>query len=273
MSYTPDLPFGIKIIDDSTSVRPHIKRGEAGFVERDYDMVPFGSLASPLSGDDHIPREEWYDRAVEMQENKTSLIHTAKKMGWKIKNQRSIPYCWVFGVTSAAEIAGIMQGHEYVKLSPSSVGAKVKNFRLRGGWGDQAASYAAKHGWVPQDLWPETAVKRQYDTPENWTAAKRYVLRDWNELRPRNLDDLYSCILRGIPVPVGYNWWGHLVCGLDMVPFKKPRGLSDRDIINSFGLGIANSWGEGWSAGGYGILRGSKQIPDGQVAIRSMTLL
>jgi hypothetical protein len=273
MSYTPELPSGIKIIDDSSRIVPRRERGELGFVNRDYYSQPFGSVAKPLSGDDLIPREEWYDRAVDLQENKTSLIYTAKKLGWEIKNQRSIPYCWVFGVTSAAEICGMMQGHEYVKLSPSSVGAKVKNFRLKGGWGDQAAEYAAVHGWVPQDLWPETAVKRQYDTQENWTAAKRYVLSDWNELRPRSLDDLYSCILRGIPVPVGFNWWGHLVCGLDMVPFKKPKGLSDRDIINSFGLGIANSWGEGWSAGGYGVLRGSKQIPDGQVAIRSMTLL
>ena len=270
MSY--EVPSKMIVMGDDKRTPPFLRRRELGFIERDYSAQPFGSIAEPLGSDQLIPRHEWYDRAVELQKNKTSLMHVAKKTGWEIKNQRSIPYCWVYGVAAAAELSVIMQGQEYEKLSACSVGAKVKNFRLKGGWGDQAAEYAAKYGFVPQSLWPEAQVKRVYDTSENWIAAKAYKITEWNELRRRNLDDLYSCILRGIPVPVGFNWWGHLVCGLDLIPFSKPRGTSDRDITKSFGLGIANSWGKNWSSDGYGILRGSKQIPDGAVAIRSVTL-
>lgn len=270
MSY--ELPSRMIVIGDSKKKLTFLRRGQLGFIERDYSKQPFGSLAKPLASEDLIPREEWYERAVELQAKKTSIMHVAKKTGWQVKNQRSIPYCWSYGVATAAELTTIMQGQEYTKLAACSVAAKVKNFRLQGGWGDQAAEYAEKHGFVPQDLWPEAVVKRSYDTSENWIAAKAHKVEEWNELRRRNLDDLYSCILRGIPVAVGFNWWGHLVCGLDMIPFKKPGGTSDRDIINSFGLGIANSWGKNWSSGGYGILKGSKQIPDGACAIRSMTL-
>ena len=283
MSYQSYISSNCIVVDDRDTPPPIPRalrrRGMGtGYQQRNYQKHPFGSLAEPLGDGFTFPREELYDRIREREALKITNKEVALRKGWEIKNQRSIPYCWVFGVTGAAEVVGIMEGHEYVKLSPSSVGSKVTNFRSVGGWGDNAARYAAKYGWVPQDLWPEVAIDRRYDKPENWEAAKRYVIKDWNELRPRSLDEMFACLLRGLPVPVGFNWWRHLVFAMDPKIFDKPRassegGISDRELLRCFGTEIANSWGPNWSANGFGILKGSKQLADGQVCVRSMTPL
>jgi len=40
----------------------------------------------------------------------------------------------------------------------------------------------------------------------------------------------------------------------------------------SFGVRLPNSWGPNWSDNGYGVLRGSKAIPDAAVGIVSSVL-
>mgnify|MGYP003305974115 CR=1 FL=1 len=81
-----------------------------------------------------------------------------------------------------------------------------------------------------------------------------------------------TCLLQGLPVPVGFIWWRHLVCAMDVVVFHEPRNSTDREMLRCFGIRIANSWGTGWGDRGYGILKGKRQLADGQLVIRSMRL-
>lgn len=266
------IPDGTPIIDDSTPV-PSVPRGMSkGYEQRDYELHPFESYASGLGDDWLIPREDWYDIAMGLEADKARISDVVKDAGWKVLDQNGTNYCWINGVVAACEMMRIMQGQNYVKLSPASGGSLIKAFRNVGGWGDQAAEFIAEKGIVPAELWPENAIDRQFNTPDNWDVAQLYKITEWNELRPRSMDELFSCILRGLPVPVGYNWWRHLVCGIDVVVFDEPSGYSDREMMRCFGLGIANSWSERWGEHGYGILKQSKMLPDGHLVVRSMHL-
>ena len=249
-----------------------------GYQSRDYDREPLGTYAAPMSSAMLIPREEMYDRAVELEKTQTRLSDFALRYGVRRKDQNGTNYCWINAPTWACELMTVLQGQEYVPLSPASGGAKIKNFRNQGGWGDQACDWISKHGLVPVSMWPANAISRQYDKDEAWTVADRYVLTEWEEMPPDNLDYALSCYLRKIPVPIGLSWWRHLVCGCDVVVNRKPKAnaqgkISDAELRSAFSTRIANSWKESWGDRGFGILAGSRQVADGQCAVRSMRLI
>lgn len=83
---------------------------------------------------------------------------------------------------------------------------------------------------------------------------------------------MVSCLLRNLPVPGGYNHWSHLICNTDLRAFDKPSEYSDREMLRCFGTEFANSWNTTWGDEGFGVLRGSKQLADGQLVIRSMRI-
>lgn len=266
------LPANIPVIGNKHEP-PKVPKGfSKGYQQRDYEKIPFESYAPGVGDDWLIPREEWYDRAMELEKNKARVSDVIKDYGWRVLDQNGTNYCWINGVAAACEMVRCMQGHSYVRLSPASGGSLIKSFRNVGGWGDQAAEFIAEKGLVPAEFWPQNKIDRQYNTPENWDRAKDYILTEWNELRPRSMDELFSCLLRGRPCPVGYNWWSHLICAVDVVVFSEPSNYSDRDMMRSFGILIANSWSERWGEQGYGILKENKMLPDGHLVVRSMHL-
>jgi hypothetical protein len=55
-----------------------------------------------------------------------------------------------------------------------------------------------------------------------------------------------------------FNWWGHSVGGIRLVKVE----------AGSYGRKIRNSWTDSWGDRGFGILRGSKAVPDGAIAVR-----
>lgn len=202
-----------------------------------------------------VPRREWEGRIEQLDRKGDLLSMRAVKLGWKIKDQRHTNYCWVFAATAAVEITCLLQNNKYQSLSPASVGAKITRFRNVGGWSTKAIEYISDNGIVPSQFWPDTAISRTYDDERIWRdEASKYRVIEWRDLEPGNLDVLYSALLAGFPVAVGYNWWGHAVVALDPV------------IVNGqYGIRIANSWGPNWSDGGFGILVGRRAIPDDAV--------
>jgi len=270
MTWSSDIPSSEPVIGDEIGAPDTPSGLSTGYEARDYSAYPGGYYAPMYEADNLVPREEWYERAMSLEREEYRLSDFAKRRGLEVKNQNGTNYCWINAVAFACELKRMLQGQEHKELSPASGGSIIKKFRNNGGWGDQAAEFIQQHGLVPESLWPPNAIDRKYDTDQAWQAADRYTIDEWNELRPRNLDDLYSCILRGMPVPVGYNWWRHLVCAVDVVVFRKPSGTSDREMLRCFGIRIANNWGTSWGDRGYGILKGSKQLADGQLVIRSM---
>ena len=262
MPYVSEINPKAVVIDDKTPEREYrIRSFGMGFMSRPPEAYLSDGFATPFPLP-VIPRSEWRDRIEERERTGAKLRDVKEWAGFKSLNQGQTPYCWVNAPTQAMHYIRAIHGFPHVPLSPASVGAKVKNFRAVGGWGSEALAYMLEHGIAPQEDWPANAIDRRYDDEQSKASRKLYFALEYWELKPRNLDELVSCLLHGIPVAVGYNWWGHEVLANDPVALDG----SDRWAIE-----IDNSWGSNWSDNGHGLLEGSKMLPDEAVAVRVTT--
>lgn len=192
-------------------------------------------LASPFRGQ-VIPRNEWRDRCGE---HGVSLRPTMEAGGYRSKDQNGTNFCWAFGVVGAMEVCRITAGLPHVELSPASIACPIKNWRNQGGWGDQAIEYIEEHGIMPESIWPEHKITKEHWTAENREVAKKYRITEWDDLS-NDFELHVSCLLQGIPVAVGYNWWGHLVFSMG-VRYRNGR----------FEIESMNSWSERYGDNGY----------------------
>lgn len=233
-----------------------------GHFARDYRVQPFGSVPGLTEmGIPVIPRSEWRDRIEEMERTKTRISDLLDQAGLTVLDQNGTNYCWINAPTHCIEIMRVVAGQPMVRLSPASVGCKIKNFRNQGGWGTEGLRYIIEHGLVPQNLWPPNAISRQYDTAAADAERVKYRCLEWWELKDRSLDEMMTCLFHRIPVAIGLNYWSHEVTAIDPVVADGGR----------FGCRINNSWGTGWSDRGRGILLEGKATPDDAVAARVVT--
>lgn len=221
------------------------------------DMEGYGYAGSAnlFSADLLIPRNDIMTivRETEARGDDARAFIESKKIPYK--NQQRTNYCWIFAVVHAMEIQRVRQNLPYVSLSPASGGAKLKGFRNVGGWGREAIDFIGSNGICPSSVWPDTEISREYDTSASWRLAKSYTATDWFYGPPRNKDYLFSALARQMLSPVGYDWWGHEVLAIQNV-------ILDGELC----LLIRNSWG-GWGDNGFGVLRGSRMIPDDLVML------
>lgn len=266
--YRTSLSSNCVVIDDTNAhkfagVDPVVngERKTRGLIRRDYSIHPFGGLAEaeefnlPL-----IPRSEWDDRIEQQEKDRSHLRALCEDMKMDVLDQNGTSYCWINAPTWCVMVQRIAAGLPMVRLSPASVGAKIKNFRNQGGWGAEGLQYIANHGLVPQSVWPANAIDRKYDTSEADAERPKYRVREWWDIS-RSFDKLATCLFMGIPVAIGLNYWSHEVSAMRVV------ALGNR----KYGAEIANSWSTGWSDNGYGVLTESKAIPDDAVAPRTVT--
>jgi hypothetical protein len=217
------------------------------------DGFAYDGLAEPFNPKLLIPRSDWQALIKEREERGLQLSQIMRRNKLPMKNQRSTNYCWIISPVHTLEIRRILQNEGYLSLSPASAGAIIKQFRNVGGWGKEALAFLAKYGCVPSKMWPDTAIDRRYATAAARQEALLHRCFRWTETRPRNLDQMVSMLLRGIPGAFGYNWWGHEITGVDII-------WLDGEVA----LRIRNQW-EGWGDDGYGILRASRMLPDDAV--------
>lgn len=249
---------------------------KCGTVPRDYAKAPFGcyegerlyqAVEMPL-----IPRSEWPDRIKELVATKTQLSDfcRAGNNGQPIpaRDQNGRGYCWYHSGASAMIACRARDGLPYVDLSAYAGACMIKNFRDEGGWGAQGLDHQMKVGIPTSAFWPQQSVSRANDNPATWENAKLHRFTEgWIDLAQaqydRNLtfEQVATCLLCRIPVIMDFNWWGHSVCGLDLVEVES----------GSFGVRIWNSWGDSWSDRGMGVLQGNKAIPNGATAPRVTT--
>lgn len=252
----------------------------SGLIERDYTLVPYGSIASApaWSLDDMpiIPMEEWPERIKEQEANKsrTSDIYDRGDAGKPIESldQNGQGYCWSYSTAACIQMLRAIANQPYVQLSAHSVACVIKNFRDQGGWGCLSLDFAKDKGYVPTSHWPAKSMSRQYDTPENWKIAEQYrVTEGWVDLLPAVYDrdmsaqQVGTCCLLNIPWIGDYNWWGHSVAGADLVDVYPDRRATD---ISRYGTRIKNSWTDRWGTRGWGILKDKKAFPNGGAAPR-----
>lgn len=260
MAYTSKLYPGELIITDSTP--RDILRPPEGY-KKGLDLsdrsegYAYGRTAEPFPESLLIPKSEWPDRIKEQEERKIRSSDLAIHANLPCKDQNGTNYCWINAPTYCVEMVRLLQNQDMVLLSPASAGGPIKGFKNVGGWGKEGLVFIQKYGLVPVNLWPANAISRTYYTEENKTLALRYRVMEWWELEPRNLDHLFTCLLLGWPVALGYNWWSHEVTGCDAAW-----------IDGAPALRIRNSWGMSWGSQGFGILQGSKMLPDDAVVPR-----
>lgn len=263
MAYSSPLYKDELIIDDSTSTGlTHPRQFSRGLdlSPRPREGYAYGGSAEPFPSSLIIPQSEWQARIEERDAKKARLSDIILQAGIPSHDQDGVPYCWIHGPTGAVEVIRAVQNQEKVLLSATSAGAIIKNFRKEGGWGKEGLQYIADKGIMPQSLWPENTFDRSKNTPENWAIGAKYRCTEWWELKPRNHEEMVSCVLGcNTPVAVGLNWWGHEVYVCDVV-------WQDGTAV----LRIRNSWTDSWGDKGFSILKGSKMLADDAVCPRVM---
>lgn len=210
----------------------------------------FQDLGVPL-----IPENEWDERIRQLQTDHATQREFYLEMGLTVLDQAQTNYCWINAPTFCCMANRLMESGQCLRFSPASAGARIKGFKNVGGWGNDGLKWMRQNGVNQQTDWPPNAINRQYDTPENREKAKKNIVLEYFVLE--SWEQSASCILSGIPIAVGFNWWSHEVTGVGIT-------------IGEHNLEIANSWGTKWGENGYGLLKGQKKIPDDSVAITSM---
>ncbi len=263
--FTSTLYPGETIIDESTGMTGKAVSGKQpdgtkygrGLNLKLKGGFCYAANAISLPSEMYIPKVEWKDWIADMEEKKTRTSDLINQAALPCKNQASTNYCWINAPCHCIEINRVIQNQPMVILSPASVGGPMTQFRNVGGWGGPGLAYAGLHGFVPVEQWPANAIQSSYNTQENRQIALNYRQTEWYELGERDMDQLISCLLRRIPVAVGYNWWSHEVTAVDAVW-----------VNGKIGIRIRNSWSMDWptqGAGGYSILQDNKMIPDDAV--------
>lgn len=258
---------GIEVISDHTPERDIFRTDVAyGLVPRDYSVDPEEMFAGP---DDMplIAESEWEARIKEQEEQQSSLLHIWRKAdnGKQPPNlyQNGDPLCWAHSSTNAAMVARAAANMPYVALSAYMVAAFANNYRKSGGWCGQSAKTIADIGVCTQKFWPQQQYSKRLDTPEmRANAALHKITEEWRDLaRPihgqrMTVAQVNTCALNNQPQALDFNWWRHSVCGLSIVIVEP--GSIGRVILNSHG------------GDGIKILRGSKAVPSGAIAIKAV---
>ena len=238
-----------------------------GALPRDYSVDPptmFAPSDIPL-----IPRSEWSDRIKEMEATKSRLsdIRLSGNGGQPIPSldQGQVGYCWAHSSTHCVTILRALQNQPYVPLSAYAVASIIKGGRDEGGWCGLSAKFIRDVGVPAQAIWPQGSRSLSHDTPEmRANAALHKTTEDWVDLTRQvwdevmTFDQVATCLLSRIPCAVDFDWWSHSVMALDLVEVEP----------GSFGIRIWNSWGDGWSDRGMGVLQGQKAVPDNAVGLR-----
>jgi hypothetical protein len=269
MSFTSST-FGQRVYDDS-NYQMLLEQSRTygadnnygtGYVQRDWQAHPYGSLpyANPLPQELILDMDEIIERIEHREKTGTQTSQLLRRNQVRPKNQGQTNYCWNNCVVGAVESNRFFNGLPYIPLSAASVGGPITNYRNVGGWPIDAVKFVAEKGVVPSSLWPDNAIDRRYDTPETQAARNLHKIISWWDIPQNSMQAILSLLCQNITIPVGLLWWRHAVEYVD------PLYFGGRDWINSFGTRLKNSWGD-WEDDGYGILRGSKMVPDDAIAI------
>lgn len=254
------------LIDDSTpddGLLNPVVDGEPkgrGYVDRDYALYPV-EMFDPPGDMPLIPRSEWSARIKEQEEQKSRISDILLAAGIPSMDQGQSNYCWAHSTVGCVQALRAMMNVPYVPLSAYAVASTIMKGANDGGWSGLSAKFVRETGVPSQRTWPQGQFRGTLDradaalhkTSEEWTDLTRSVYD-----QDLSFDQLATCLLSNIPCPMDMNWWRHAIMACDLVEVEP----------GSFGIRIRNSWGPSWGEQGFGVLRGSKAIPDGALAIR-----
>jgi len=243
-----------------------------GYVPRDYSVDP-EPMFSPPTDMELIPASDYDARYDEQEELKSSLEHIYLSgpngtPAFTLLEQNGHGYCWWYSVAQSMMMDRLRRNLPMVRFNPHGPAAIIKNGRDEGGWCGLAAKFAREHGCPIEGTgpgqWPKHSLNLRNDTTQLRTEMAKYkVEEEWTDLTREvynqnlTMAQVATCGFNNIPGPRDYNHWSHSVCGLRWVRVER----------NSWGQLILNSW-KGWGRYGLAVLRGSKAVCNGGLAIR-----
>lgn len=242
------------------------ERKTRGLVPRDFRACPVGYLGEvarpfdlPLFSDEEIEAR----LAIYLREKAylSAIRDVAGPNGGPIpsRDQNGKGYCWAHSTTSAVILARAAAGMPYADLSAYAVACIIKGYRDQGGWNAESVEFAATRGIPTSQFWPQQSMSRSNDKPETWENAKKHLITEWMDLDPANMKrQMATALLCGYALATDHNWWGHSISTCDLISWKP------------FRTRIWNSWGDGWSANGMGVLEESKAVANAAIAVRAV---
>lgn len=242
-----------------------------GFIDRDFEEEPFGSVVPEYSGETY-PRDIWRDLISEQDKRNCSPFHAFRSASCPIFSQAKTKYCWCFGLVQGVAVALAQSGYDEsppLHLSASYPAQLYKNYRNVGGWAMQAVKAVQQHGIPTVQAFPEALISRSQSQRQSVKkSAQKYGIAQYEEIPSRDFSAAFSSLIAPdcSPVTLGLSWWGHLVLGIKGV-YEKGKG---------YGILIVNSWGKSWSGDGMQVLweKGSRNcIAQEYVSIKSAKVI
>jgi hypothetical protein len=265
-----------------------------GLVPRDYAQYP-QTMFDPPSQMPLYPRSEWSQRIKEKVANKAQISDVLLAANIPSTDQNGHGYCWAYSVTGCVIAQRALANMPYARLNAHAVAAIIKKGRDEGGWCGLSAQFIRQYGVPTFDHWPEHSRDVKNDTPEmRANAALHRVTEEWVDIAQQPYDQnltfeqMATCLLNNDPCALDFNHWSHSVLGCDLAEtaasdlrnqFGKQMLTHDlrelTRIMDICGYGdslfcprIRNSWTDSWGQKGFGVLAGSKGIPNGALCVR-----
>lgn len=222
-------------------------------------------LARPLTDTiPLIPRSEWPDRIARKDADKSWLIDLVRPT-MPVLDQDGLGYCHAYACVQAAMAQRLVQHHEFIPLSPESIGGPITHWQNEGANPEddmlqlaRVGACAARFMDKPWSLCPDC-----WDPA--WQAdCALHKCTEWYDcgIPGKTFDALVTCALLNLPVHAGFYWWGHAVYGALQV-----RRRDQYEVL------WRNSWGPDFGDDGYFWMpEGDEGTPDDcTFAPRAMT--
>lgn len=277
-----------------------------GLVPRNYQSHPVGGYTSIPSYKavqfELVSESDFPGILRELNAAKALMSHQRRRgMGGRpipSRDQDGVGYCWQHSPVSVMLMIRARDGQPYVDFSAFGPACRGKNFRDQGGWGAEGVDNLIRWGCPSSATWAQKSMNRSNDNDASRAEALLYRIDEgWIDLETpqydRNLTwrQIQTCTARGWPWVSDHNWWGHSVGGMEVVEgkslyeqcrdevshklvslsyFESVWDMHD-SVTGGQGSRIWNSWSDEWGDMGEGILTPQKAVPDGSVAICSVT--
>lgn len=258
MPYVSPLPPGTPIIDDNNVhqfIDPVVdgRQRYCALAPRDLNRYPVGGTGfAAIRTFRTYSKQQLLELIRQRDEMRSGLRYRLDQLQIPVKDQGSIPFCWIYSPTHAVEILYGIQGDGYIPLSADYAGTIITGGVSRGGYGAEAIDFLSKYGTCREQDWPLHRVALRLRTKKADELAAYNRITDWGELPSGNLDQLAAAVINNFPVTIGLPWWRHQVTIIDLVILPGEQ----------IGFVFNNSWGRRWGDNGRGVLVPNKARGD-----------